>query len=77
MIPQITIGAASLMGSLVVATFAVRWAVAPTAVRNRREYGAAAPQQLVNCPACRGVTSATVHGTLLRCTEGHQIGGES
>ncbi|HEY9353733.1 MAG TPA: hypothetical protein VIP28_10795 [Nocardioides sp.] len=32
----ITVGAASLMGALVFATGLVRWAVAPTAARNRR-----------------------------------------
>lgn len=35
MIDRITLGAASLMGSLVVATAAVRWAVAPVPVRGR------------------------------------------
>ncbi|MEU8756267.1 hypothetical protein AB0C88_37845 [Streptomyces chartreusis] len=32
----ITVGAASLLGSLILATALVRWAVAPTAARNRR-----------------------------------------
>jgi hypothetical protein len=35
-IDRITVGAASLMGALVFATGLVRWAVAPTAARNRR-----------------------------------------
>lgn len=36
MIPQITLGGAALMAALVGATWLVRWAVAPTAARNRR-----------------------------------------
>lgn len=76
---RITAGAAALMGSLIAATGMVRWAVRPVPARgrHRREYGAAAPQQLVHCPACGGTTSATVHGQLIRCTDGHQIGGQA
>lgn len=36
MIDRITVGAASLMGALTFGTALVRWAVAPTAGRNRR-----------------------------------------
>lgn len=35
MIDRITVGAASLMGALTFGTALVRWAVAPTAARNR------------------------------------------
>jgi hypothetical protein len=80
MTPQITLGAASLMGSLLLATAAVRWAVSPAPVRgrHRREYGAAVPQQFVHCPTCKTTCAATVHGTALLCTEGgHVIGGEA
>ena len=37
MIDRITAGAASLMGSLVVGTLAVRWAVSPTPERGRHQ----------------------------------------
>lgn len=73
MIPQITIGAASLMGSLIVATAAVRWAVRP--VPARRAYGAAAPQDFAYCAQCRAEVPVIVHGDLLVCDNGHQIGG--
>ena len=33
--------------------------------------------RLIHCDPCGGLAAATVHGALLRCTEGHQIGGES
>lgn len=77
MIPQITAGAASLMGTLVVGSLMARWAVrpAPERGRDRREYGAAAVQDFAFCLPCGAEVPVTVHGDLLRCTEGHQIGG--
>ncbi|MFF7130335.1 hypothetical protein [Streptomyces sp. NPDC008240] len=32
-------------------------------------------QRIVNCPACGVETAATVHGQLVRCAEGHEVGG--
>lgn len=77
MTPQITLGAASLMGSLVVATAAVRWAVRPVTERgrHRREYGAAAAQDFAYCLPCGAEVPVTVHGDLLVCDNSHQIGG--
>lgn len=73
MTSKITLGAAALMGALVVGTAAVRWAVspAPARARHRRVHGAAAAQQWVDCPACARTSPATVHGTALRCDAGH------
>lgn len=34
--------------------------------------GAIAPQRFVNCVECGVETAATVHGQIVRCTEGHQ-----
>jgi hypothetical protein len=33
--------------------------------------------RLVHCTQCGGLAAATVHGSLLRCTDGHQIGGQA
>ena len=49
--------------------------VAPTGQhRPQRAYGAVVDQQFVRCGRCGGVESAaTVHGTQLRCAEGHLV----
>jgi hypothetical protein len=33
------------------------------------------PMRFVDCPACGVGTAATVHGQLVLCAEGHEIGG--
>lgn len=45
--------------------------------RSGRVPGPIVAQQLIHCTQCGGLAAATVHGALLRCTEGHEIGGES
>jgi hypothetical protein len=45
--------------------------------RAARTPGPVVAQRLVNCRECGGLTAATVHGTLLRCTENHVIGGDA
>lgn len=39
-------------------------------------FGAVVDQRIVHCPTCGPATSATVHGQVLRCAEGHEIGGQ-
>lgn len=34
-------------------------------------------QRLIHCEQCGHLAAATVHGALLRCTDGHQIGGQA
>ncbi|GHH29985.1 hypothetical protein [Streptomyces rubradiris] len=76
MTPAITLGAASLMGALVIATAAVRWAVRLAAARPRHApvHGAVMVQQWTYCPTCGTTLPATVHGTTLRCDAGHLVG---
>lgn len=68
---RITAGAAALMGALVVGTGMVRWAVRPTP--SQRPYGAPADRRIVDCPQCAAPAAATVHGSLLRCDNGHDV----
>jgi hypothetical protein len=35
--------------------------------------GAIVGQQFVDCPPCGVSTAATIHGGIVRCTEGHAI----
>lgn len=54
----------------------IRWAaqvVWPTGVH--RPHGALVPQQFAFCQVCGVETAATVHGQLVRCTEGHTVAG--
>lgn len=44
--------------------------------RAARIPGPVIAQRLVNCRECGGLTAATVHGNLLRCTENHVVGGD-
>jgi hypothetical protein len=37
--------------------------------------GPLARQRFVHCPACGHTTTATVHGSLVRCAEGHHVTG--
>jgi hypothetical protein len=37
--------------------------------------GALVTQAFVHCPLCEVETAATVHGTALRCAEGHLVTG--
>ncbi|WP_033307387.1 hypothetical protein RFN58_07130 [Streptomyces iakyrus] len=84
MIPQITLGAASLFGSLVVAVAALRWAVAPTRARNLAARhrsvwplapGAVIVQAFAWCPTCSMDLPGTLHGTTFRCPHGHLVEG--
>lgn len=70
MTPEITIGAASIMGSLIAATAAVRWAVSPAPVRGRHRR-----DRSVHCRECGTTRATVVRGQLLLCTVGHRIGG--
>lgn len=74
---RITAGAASVMASLTAGTALVRWAVHPPARgRHRRQPQAGVvPQAFVHCTVCGVETAATVHGGLVRCTEGHIVEG--
>lgn len=54
----------------------IRWAaqmVWPTG--QHRPDGALVGQQFVDCPVCEVSTAATVHGSAIRCTEGHLVAG--
>ena len=43
-----------------------------------RPHAAIVEQRFTYCPGCGDLVSHTVHGQLMRCTEGHeQAGGES
>lgn len=85
MIPQITIGAASLMGALVLGTGLVRWAVTPPRSKGQHratrveEYvpahvlvPALARQVFADCRGCQAEVPVTVHpGGARRCDRGH------
>ncbi|GGQ83433.1 hypothetical protein [Streptomyces flaveolus] len=43
--------------------------------RAARIPGQLARQRFVHCPACAATTTATIHGTLVRCAEGHHVTG--
>jgi hypothetical protein len=48
--------------------------VAPTGQhRPQRPQGAVVEQRFVHCPPCGVETAATVHGSTLRCAEGHIV----
>ncbi|MYS16579.1 hypothetical protein [Streptomyces sp. SID4982] len=38
-----------------------------------RPHAAIVGQQFVHCPDCGVDTAASIHGTLIRCTEGHIV----
>jgi hypothetical protein len=82
---HITLGAAALLGALILATGLVRWAVWPTRQRNLARArsvwplapGAVITQAYAWCPVCRmdlpGTVHGTVHGTAYLCPHGHLI----
>ncbi|MFI2761343.1 hypothetical protein ACH5A3_21115 [Streptomyces echinatus] len=50
--------------------------IAPTGQHRARPHGAITTQEFVTCKACGDVeTTATRHGDIVRCTEGHQQPG--
>ncbi|MER5715776.1 hypothetical protein [Streptomyces sp. NPDC002132] len=60
MIPEVAVGAASLMGALVAATGLVRWAVTPAPARGRHR--AARRPVEVEVPASHLIPALAVHG---------------